>query len=261
MFRRVAIFIYGVAAYGVGFSALLYTIAFIGGYGAPTQLDDPSASLSAAQTIVAVLVNLGLVLLFGLQHSGMARPAFKRWWTQYVPTEAERSTYLVATGAALAVMFAFWQPIGGVVWSIDSTPIRYGLHAAYFAGWAIVFLASFLIDHFDLFGLPQVWLCLRGKPYQHVPFCTPMLYSHLRHPIYAGVLLASWSAPSMGPSRLLFALAMTAYVLKAIRWEERDLVAHLGERYTAYQSRVAMLLPRFGQLGRSESEAQRRKAG
>lgn len=239
MSRRVTIFAFGVAAYLVGFGALLYTIGFIGGYGTPTQLDGPAS----AGLLPALAVNLALCLLFALQHSGMARPAFKRFWTRFVPREAERSIYLVATGLVLALLFWQWRPMGGVVWDVRNDAVHGVLHAAYFAGWAMVFLASFLINHFDLFGLRQVWLCLRGKPYTEIPFSTPMLYSAIRHPIYTGVLMASWAAPTMGVGRLVFALAMTAYIVKAYRWEERDLVAHLGDAYKNYQRRVPALVP------------------
>ena len=241
MSRRIAIFSYGVLCYAAGFGSLFYLIAFIGGYGSPTAMDGPRVGSLAT----AVAVNVGLVLLFSLQHSGMARPAFKRWWTRVVPPEAERSTYLLATTVALGLLFWQWRPMGGVVWQIDNGTVRLALHSLYFAGWGVVFLASFLINHFDLFGLRQVWLCLRGKPYTDIPFKTPMLYSAVRHPIYTGVLIASWSAPTMGVARLLFALTITSYVLIAIRWEERDLIAHLGEAYESYRRRVPMLLPKL----------------
>jgi protein-S-isoprenylcysteine O-methyltransferase Ste14 len=237
---RVAIFVYGVVSYLIFFAVFLYAIGFIGGFLTPTQLDGaPRASLSLALT-----VDLGLLAAFALQHSGMARPAFKRWWTRVVPEEAERSTYVLLSSLALAALFVYWEPIGGVVWGVTGAR-RSALIGLYLLGWVLLLYTTFLIDHFDLFGLKQVWRRLGNKHYRAPAFRTPRLYKIVRHPLYIGWLVIFWSAPTMTAAHLLFALACTAYILVAIRWEERDLVAAFGSTYSDYQARTPMLLPRL----------------
>jgi protein-S-isoprenylcysteine O-methyltransferase Ste14 len=172
----------------------------------------------------------------------MARPAFKRWWTRIVPKSAERSTYLLFTSIALTVLFVFWEPLGGSVWDVRSAIGRNLLYGAFAFGWFLVFLSTFLINHFDLFGLRQIWLQLIGKPYKPLPFKTPMLYRIVRHPLYLGLVLAFWSTPTMTLTHLVFAIATTAYILIAIQLEENDLLAALPE-YAQYRKRVPMLVP------------------
>jgi len=237
---RIAIFLYGVASYLVFFAVFLYGIGFIGGFLAPTLLDGvPHTSLS-----LAVAVDLGLLAAFALQHSGMARPAFKRWWTRVVPQEAERSTYVLFSSLMLAALFACWQPIGGVVWNLTGAA-RGGVIGLYLLGWALLLYSTFLIDHFDLFGLKQVWRRLGNKTYRAPAFRTPALYKIVRHPLYVGWLVIFWSAPTMTVAHMLFALTTTAYILIAIRWEERDLIAAFGSTYVDYRDRTPMLIPRL----------------
>jgi protein-S-isoprenylcysteine O-methyltransferase Ste14 len=172
----------------------------------------------------------------------MARPAFKRWLTRYVPGPAERSTYVLLSSLALFLIFGLWRPVGGVVWEVDGDAARAAVYAVFAAGWLLVLVATFLINHFDLFGLRQVWLEFRGVPYTPLQFATPGPYRVVRHPLYAGWLTVFWAAPTMTAAHLLFAAVTTAYILAAIRWEERDLVTFHPE-YEAYRQRVPMLVP------------------
>jgi protein-S-isoprenylcysteine O-methyltransferase Ste14 len=199
-------------------------------------------SVREAPLGVALLINAGLLGLFAIQHSVMARPAFKRWWTRIIPQTAERSTYTLLSSIALIVLFAFWEPIGGVVWDVQA-PVGKGLiYAAYAFGWGLVLVSTFLINHFDLFGLRQVWLQLRRKPYTQLPFKTPVLYRYERHPLYVGWFFAFWATPTMTIAHLVFAVATSAYILIAIQLEERDLMAEHPE-YAQYRKRVPMLVP------------------
>jgi protein-S-isoprenylcysteine O-methyltransferase Ste14 len=232
------IFIYGIASYAVFFATFLYALGFVGNFVVPRTIDGtPRADLTTA-----LLTDLGLLLVFALQHSVMARPAFKRWITRFVPEPAERSTYVLASSLALIVLFALWQPLGGVVWSVEG-PWRGALYAAFGFGWGLVLVSTFLINHFDLFGLRQIWLQLRGTPYTHLRFGTPGPYKLVRHPLYLGWFFAFWATPVMTATHLLFALATTAYILIAIQLEERDLIAALGDDYRRYRERVPMIVP------------------
>ena len=235
---RIIAFVYGVVAYAVFFLTFLYAAGFVGNLGVPRSLD--AAPVGALGT--ALLVNLGLLALFAVQHSVMARPGFKRWWTRLVPEPVERSTYVLASSLALLLLFWQWRPLGGVVWDIQAPVGRALLHAGFAFGWLLVLVTTFLINHFDLFGLRQVWLHLRGRPYQPLAFTTPGPYRLVRHPLYVGWLFAFWATPTMTVTHLLFAGATTAYILLAIRFEERDLVAAHPE-YADYRARVPMLLP------------------
>jgi methanethiol S-methyltransferase len=237
---RISIFLYGLISYAIFFIVFLYGIGFIGGFLTPTLLDGtPHATLP-----IALAVDLGLLAAFAIQHSGMARPAFKRWWTRVVPQAAERSTYVLLSSLALAALFVWWEPIGGVVWKLSGTA-RSTVIGLYLAGWALLLYTTFLIDHFDLFGLKQVWRRLFNKTYRAPAFRTPTLYKVVRHPLYVGWLVIFWSAPTMTAAHLLFAAACTAYILIAIRWEERDMVAAFGSTYVDYRDRTPMLVPRF----------------
>ena len=184
-----------------------------------------------------------LLVLFAVQHSVMARPWFKRMWTRVVPEPAERSTYVLFSSLALIALFALWQPLGGTVWNIESPAARSLMYELFGLGFGLVLVATFLINHFDLFGLRQVWLYLRGKPYTHLSFRTPLFYKYVRHPLYIGWLMAFWFTPTMTGAHLLFALMTTAYMLAAIRWEENDLLAAHGENYAHYRESVTMLVP------------------
>jgi protein-S-isoprenylcysteine O-methyltransferase Ste14 len=237
---RISIFLYGIVSYLIFFGAFLYGIGFIGGFLTPTTLDSPpDSSLGWALT-----VDLGLLAAFALQHSGMARPAFKRWWTRIIPEEMERSTYVLVSSLALVALYVFWEPIGGVIWSAEGT-MRTAVIGLFLFGWLLLLYTTFLIDHFDLFGLKQVWRRLGNKAYRAPVFRTPSLYKLVRHPLYIGWLTIFWAAPTMTVAHLVFALGTTAYILIAIRWEERDLVTAFGTTYLDYQSRTPMLIPRF----------------
>jgi protein-S-isoprenylcysteine O-methyltransferase Ste14 len=239
MFKRLSIFLYGVASYAIFFGTYLYAIGFVGNFGVPRTLD----GIPAASFTTALLVNLGLLGLFAIQHSVMARPAFKRWFTRLVPESAERSTYVLLSSLALIALFAWWEPLGGLVWSVTDPTARGVLWGCFAFGWLLVLVSTFLINHFDLFGLRQVWLQLRGRPYTHLPFGTPGPYRLVRHPLYVGWLFAFWATPTLTVSHLVFAIATTAYILIAIQLEERDLIAHHGKAYQNYRDRVPMLVP------------------
>lgn len=236
--RAYLIFAYGVLAYVSFLGVFLYAIGFIGGFLTPTRLDGAHAGGNA------LLINLGLLALFALQHSGMARPGFKRWLTRFIPKEMERSTYVLATNAALIALFAFWQPLGGTVWHVEHPAARATLWALYGAGWLLVLVSTFAINHFDLFGLRQSWFALRGEPYRPLPFRTPLLYRMVRHPLYIGWFTVFWATPEMGLARFVFAIGCTLYILIAIQLEERDLMdAH--PEYAEYRRQVPALLPRL----------------
>jgi len=239
MFKRLTVFLYGVVCYVVFFATFLYAIGFIGNFGVPRTLD----SAPAAGFVASLLIDLGLLGLFAIQHSVMARPAFKRWFTRVVPESAERSTYVLASSLALIAMFALWQPLGGSVWAVEDATLRGVIWGAFAFGWLLVLVSTFLINHFDLFGLRQVWLQLSGKPYTHLTFGTPGPYKLVRHPLYVGWLFVFWSTPTMTVSHLVFAIATTAYILIAIQFEEHDLVDHFGPTYSEYKKRVPMLVP------------------
>lgn len=231
---------YGIFSYGVFLGVFVYAIGFIGGFLTPTRLD----GVPTRPFWEALAIDLGLLGLFAVQHSVMARPAFKRWWTKFVPEAVERSTYVLLSSLALVALFAWWQPIGGIVWEATG-PARTAVIALYLLGWALLLYTTFLIDHFDLFGLRQVWKQLRGEAYEPPKFYTPSLYRLVRHPLYIGWLTIFWAAPTMTLAHLVFALGTTAYILVAIRLEERELVAAFGDRYLDYQRSTPMLIPRL----------------
>jgi len=233
-------------------ATFLYAIGFIGNFVVAKSIDSgPQVALP-----VALAIDFALLTLFALQHSVMARQWFKAMWTRIVPSSVERSTYVLFSSVALLVLFWKWQPIGGLVWSVQNPSGRIVLLAMYALGWFIVLLATFLINHFDLFGLRQVWLHIRGQAYTPLKFRIPALYRIVRHPLYVGWLLVFWSAPQMTVAHLLFAIATTGYILVAIQFEERDLVRIHGE-YEEYRRRVPMLLP----FGKSRSEGRAKEFG
>lgn len=239
MAKRLIFAIYGVVCYVIFFGTFLYAIGFIGGFATPTTLDGPATM----PPLTALAINAGLLALFAVQHSVMARPWFKARWTRVVPEPIERSTYVLLSSLALILLFAYWQPMGGVVWSVVDPTARIVLYGLFAFGWALVLVATFLINHFDLFGLRQVWLYLIGRPYTHPSFGTPLLYRMVRHPLYLGWFFAFWMTPTMAVAHLVFAVATTVYILLAIQFEERDLVTYHGQAYEEYRRRVPMLIP------------------
>lgn len=242
--RRAIVFAYGCVCYAIFLATFLYAYGFVGNVLTPTSLDAKPAP-GGEGWLLAAAVNLGLLALFAVQHSVMARPWFKAWWTRLVPVAAERSTYVLFSSVALIALFALWRPIGGVVWDAQHPAAVWGLRALMTLGWLLVLVSTFLIDHFDLFGLRQVWLYLRGKPYTPLRFRTPGPYARVRHPLYVGWLIGFWATPTMTAAHLLFAAVTTAYILAAIRWEERDLLEIHGRDYAEYRARVPMLVPRL----------------
>jgi protein-S-isoprenylcysteine O-methyltransferase Ste14 len=238
MIGRITAFVYGVICYLAFLATFLYAIGFIGNFAVPKSIDSgPQVALP-----VALAIDFALLAVFALQHSIMARQWFKAAWTRIVPSSVERSTYVLFSSLALLLLFWKWQPLGGVVWNVENTSGRFLLLAMYVLGWKIVLVATFLINHFDLFGLRQVWLALRGRAYSPLKFRTPVLYRIVRHPLYVGWLLVFWSAPRMTLTHLVFAVATTGYILIAIQFEERDLMRIHGE-YEEYRRQVPMLLP------------------
>jgi protein-S-isoprenylcysteine O-methyltransferase Ste14 len=253
MTSRIFKFIYGTACYAVFFATFLYAIGFIGNFAVPKSMD--SSTEGPWQT--ALMIDLGLLSLFAVQHSVMARPAFKRIITQVIPAEIERSTYVLASSVALLFLFWKWQPLGGVIWDVQNDLGRVALSAGYAFGWTLVLFATFIINHFDLFGLRQVWRHLIGQPQQKLRFGTPLLYSVVRHPLYVGWLCVFWFAPTMTATHLLFAAVTTAYILVAIQFEERDLMKEHPE-YAEYRKQVPMLIP---SLPKAEPFVQAARAG
>ncbi len=240
MFKRISVFAYGVVSYVIFFVTFLYAIGFVGNLWVPRSID----AVPEAPLWLALAVNSLLLGAFAVQHSAMARPGFKRWITRFIPKPAERSTYTLVASLLLIALFAHWEPIGGVVWNVESLIGRAVLYGLFGFGWGLVLVATFLINHFDLFGLRQVWLYLIGKEYTHLEFATPGPYKWVRHPLYVGWFFAFWATPTMTIAHLVFALLATGYILVAIQLEERDLIdAH--PEYTGYRKRVPMLIPRF----------------
>jgi methanethiol S-methyltransferase len=250
MFKRITVFVYGVASYAIFFAAFLYAIGFVGNVWVPKSID----SVPEAPLWVALAVNSLLLGVFAVQHSAMARPGFKRWLTRFIPKPAERSTYVLASTLLFIALFVYWQPIGGTVWNVQDAAGRAVLYGLYAFGWGLLLAATFLINHFDLFGLRQVWLYLIGKEYRPLQFGTPWLYKLIRHPLYVGWLFVFWATPTMTVAHLVFAVLCTGYILIAIPLEERDLIAAHPE-YAGYRKRVPMLIPRLGNGAKPESPA------
>ena len=236
---RVAAFIYGIACYVISLATLSYAIGFIGNFLVPKSIDSaPIIPLGQA-----LLVNVGLLGFFGLQHSGMARQEFKTRWVKIVPQPIERSTYILFSSLCLITLFYFWQPLGITLWNVETPIFRTLLYVAFGFGWLLVLASTVLINHFDLFGLRQVYLYLRGKEYTPLNFVTPSLYNYVRHPLYVGLILGFWSTPTMTIAHLVFAVVTTLYILIGIQLEERDLINLHGEAYLDYRHRIPMLIP------------------
>jgi len=232
--------LYGLVVYAFFLATFLYAIGFVGNVLVPKTIDSgPQGPL-----VQSLIVDVLLLGLFAVQHSVMARKGFKRWWTRIVPEPVERSTYVLAATAALALLLWQWQPIPEpIVWRVESAAVTQLLGIVFWFGWALLLLSTFLINHFELFGLRQVFSRLTGREIPAAQFRTPFVYRYVRHPIYLGFLLAFWAAPVMTAGHLLFSIATSGYILIGIWFEERDLVAQFGERYRAYRAQVGMLLP------------------
>jgi protein-S-isoprenylcysteine O-methyltransferase Ste14 len=242
MFKRLSFFAYGGLCYLIFLATFLYAICFIGNFVVPRTLDGAEAGPLA----ISFAIDAGLLGLFAVQHSIMARKWFKDWWTRIVAKQIERSTYVLCSSLALILLFWQWRPLGVVIWSVGDPVGRIVLRGLFAFGWGLVLLATFLINHFDLFGLRQVWLHLLGRPYRTLRFATPGPYRLVRHPLYVGWLFVFWMTPTMSLAHLLFSIATTAYILLAIRFEERDLVREHGKAYEEYRRSVPMLVPAVG---------------
>lgn len=239
--QRTSVLLYGVVSYAIFFATYCYALGFVGNFLVPKSMDSaPPHTLGASLTI-----NLGLLGLFAVQHSLMARPFFKNWLTRFVPEAAERSTYVLFSSLALILLFWFWAPMGGIIWDVHHPIGTAVLHTGFAFGWGLVLVTTFLINHFDLFGLRQAWKFFRAVPYQPLKFVTPGPYRMVRHPLYVGWFCAFWFTPTMTVTHLLFAIATTAYILVAIRLEERDLVDFHGSDYVEYRRKTPMLMPRL----------------
>lgn len=236
--KRLLVLFYGVVSYAIFFGVFLYALGFVGNFLVPNAIDSaPQVPLAQA-----LLINLGLLGLFAVQHSLMARPFFKRWITHFIPKAAERSTYVMASNLAMIALFLFWEPMGMVVWSISNPAGQAAMWTLFGLGWLMVLVTTFLINHFDLFGLRQVWLYFRRREYTPLEFKTVGFYKWIRHPLYLGWLLAFWATPTMTLAHLLFAIATTAYIFIAIQMEEKDLSEEHAE-YREYKEQVPMIIP------------------
>ena len=239
---RIVAFLYGIVAYLIFFVTFVYAIGFVENLVVPKTLDGAAAT-PAPSLAQAVIINLVLMSIFAIQHSVMARPQFKRWWTQFVPPSVERTTFVLLASLALALLFWLWQPLPAVVWRVADPRLSMALTGLSFVGWLIVLTSTFLINHFELFGLHQVANNLAGRPMPVPRFRTPVFYAFVRHPIYLGFIIAFWATPTMTVGHLLFAAVTTAYIFVGIALEEHDLIAVFGEEYRRYRQRVSMLIP------------------
>jgi protein-S-isoprenylcysteine O-methyltransferase Ste14 len=232
--------LYSTVVYVLFLGAFVHAILFIANLAVPNVLDGPAR----VAPIEALLVNAALLALFAVQHSVMARKSFKAWWTRIVPPAVERSTFVLAASVCLFLLCFWWQPIEGTVWSVTHPVAAGALQAVFWLGWGVLLLATFLINHFELFGLRQTFAQLRGKQIPTPEFRTPLLYKYVRHPIYLGFVMSFWATPEMTLGHLLFAIGGTGYILVGIWFEERDLIAQFGNRYRTYRAQVGMLFPR-----------------
>lgn len=236
---RLFVLLYGVVSYFIFFITFLYAVGFVGNLVVPKSIDSGATASFGA----SLIINIILLSIFAIQHSVMARPAFKEWWTQIIPPVIERSTYVLLSSLALILLYWLWQPMNGVIWEVTNPLGRTILWALFLVGWLIVLMSTFLINHFDLFGLRQVYIYMRGEEYTHIDFRMPLLYKIVRHPIMLGFVIAFWATPYMSVSHLLFAVMTTVYILIAVQFEEHDLVKHYGDEYQQYRQSVSMIIP------------------
>ena len=239
---RAATLLFAMVAYAIFFATFLYLICFVGNLPFVPRTVDVG---TPAPVAIAVIIDIALIALFGVQHSVMARQGFKRWWTRVVPNPAERSVYVLMASAVLIVLMAFWRPIPATIWSVSNPLAANAIWAIFWIGWGMVLLSTFLINHFELFGLQQAWFNMQGREAPAHKFHQPLLYKWVRHPLYLGFFLAFWATPQMTAGHLLLTVGVSVYMLIAIRYEERDLVSYFGKDYEDYQANVGMLTPRF----------------
>lgn len=253
---RIPIFLYGITAYALFLFAFVQTVAFVAGFRLPAPFLDATIDDGFADATLwtAVTIDVGLMLLFAVQHNVMARPAFKRSWTRIIPPAAERSTFVVLSSLILLTLAAQWRSMPGIVWHVDSAGLSGALWAIQIAGWLIALVSTFLIDHFELFGLRQVWNHLRDSSPHTAPMRTPLFYRHVRHPLMTGFVVGMWATPTMTLGHLLFAGVVTAWIVFAIQLEERDLIQAHGDGYADYRRRVPMLVPRLIRRRATESD-------
>jgi len=235
--------LFAIGCYAIFFATFLYLIVFVGDLALGVRTVDVGPE---APPMAAAVIDIALITLFGLQHSVMARPAFKARWTRIVPPPAERSVYVLAASIALMILFIGWHPIPQIVWNVSNSAVKAIIWAIFWIGWATVLISTFLINHFELFGLQQAWFNMRGREAEKPELRQPMFYRWIAHPLYAGFFLAFWAAPEMTLGHLLLALGVSIYMLIAIRYEERDLTDLFGEDYRRYRAGVGGLVPRFG---------------
>ncbi len=239
--QRAIVLLYGIVSYAIFFATFCYAAGFVGNFLVPKSMDAPP-TLAVGP---ALSINAALLGLFAVQHSLMARPFFKRWLARFIPEAAERSTYVLASSLALIALFALWQPMGGIIWEVRHPVAAALLHSGFAFGWLLVLVTTFLINHFDLFGLRQVWKFFLNTPYRPLKFVTPGPYKLVRHPLYVGWFCAFWFTPTMTAAHLVFAIATSVYILVAIQLEERDLVDVHGADYLEYRRKTPMLIPRL----------------
>ena len=240
---RALIMLVAVACYGAFFASFVYLVGWVGGFDfMPTHINKGMTAAPAT----AALINVGLIALFGIQHSVMARPGFKAAWTKIVPAASERSIYCLLTAVVLVLLFIYWHPIAGSVWSVTNETARLAIWAVFWIGWGILFIATWLLNHFELFGLQQAWLNLTGKQAASPEMRTPFFYKLVRHPIYTGFFIAFWATPDMTYSHLLAAAGFTIYIMIGISYEEKDLLETFGQQYADYRKRVGAFIPGIG---------------
>ena len=240
---RALTMLFAIICYAIFFATFLYLIVFVGDFSFAGRTVDVGAE---APPLTAAIIDIVLIALFGLQHSIMARPAFKAKWTRIVPPPVERSIFVLAASIMLMILFIGWRPIGLIVWNVTNPPLQMLIWAIFWVGWVTVLISTFLINHFELFGLQQAWFNIRGREGEKPELKQPLFYRWVAHPMMSGFFLAFWAAPEMTAGHLLLALGMSIYILIALRHEERDLTELFGDDYRRYRSGVGMLIPRFG---------------
>ena len=238
--KRTSVLAYGLLAYNIGCAGLFWLIFALGGL-APSGLSD----FRAESTSTALLVNIGLIVLFGTQHSIMARASFKKWITRYIPEATERATYMLMSGTAAITAIYYWQPLPGTVWSVENTAVQSVLWILYALGWGYLLLSTFVTNHFELMGLRQVYLYFRNKPYTHLPFTRKYMYRYSRHPMMLGILVGMWAIPVMSVTHFIMATLLTLYIAVGVFFEERDLMKRFGETYRNYKKDIATFIPRI----------------